>query len=229
MTFKNLDEAEVLSYQFDTPTPYKVIGIVKDFNFMSLKENVRPMAIMLGREPNFEMAVRLSPGNTQEQIALLESIFKKYSPGSPFEYTFIDQNFDALFRAEQRMSQIILIFTILAIGIACLGLYGLAAYTAEQRAKEISIRKVMGATVSQVMVLMSRDFTILVVIAFLIATPLAWYGADSWLQGFANRIDVEISVVIISGLISTAIALFTISFQSVRAARENPVKAMRSE
>jgi putative ABC transport system permease protein len=229
MAFKNLDEAVVLTYQGEKPAPLKVIGVIKDFNFSSLKENVRPMGILLGAEPNLEMAIRLAPGDTQHQIAKLESIWKKYSPGAPFEYSFLDQNFDALFRAEQRMSQIILVFTVLAIGIACLGLFGLAAYTAEQRAKEISIRKVMGASMRQVVVLMSKDFTLLLIIAFAIAAPLAYYFTDSWLEGFANRINIDISVAIISGIVSLFIALFTISFQSLRAARENPIKAMRSE
>lgn len=229
MAYDNLDEAVVLSYQGETPTPMKVIGVLKDFNFQTLRDNVKPMAIMLGREPNLEMAIRLSAGNTQDQIRTLEQIWKKYAPDAAFEYSFLDQNFDALFRAEQRMSQIILIFTILAIFIACLGLFGLAAYTAEQRAKEISIRKVMGASVSQVMVLLSKDFTILVMVAFLISTPIAWYFADSWLSGFANRIYIDFSFVVISGLLSLLIALVTTSFQSVKAARENPVNAMRLE
>lgn len=229
MGFKNLDEAVVLTYQSETPTPLKVIGVVRDFNYQSLRENVTPMAMLLGPEPNFEMAVRLSAENIREQIAVLESLWKKYAPGAPFEYSFVDQNFDALFRAEQRMSQIILVFTILAIGIACLGLFGLAAYTAEQRAKEMSIRKVMGASASHVMLLMSRDFAALVVIAFLIATPLAWYFTETWLQGFANRISIDYSVVVLSGVASLIIALLTISYQSVRAATESPVKAMRSE
>ncbi|HET9486142.1 MAG TPA: FtsX-like permease family protein, partial [Chryseosolibacter sp.] len=130
---------------------------------------------------------------------------------------------------EQRMSQIILIFTILAITIACLGLFGLATFTAEQRAKEISIRKVMGASVSQVMVLMTKDFTILVMLAFVIATPLAWYFAESWLAGFANRIHIDYTFVILSGLASLLIALLTVSYQSIKAAKENPVNAMRIE
>jgi putative ABC transport system permease protein len=206
-----------------------VVGVLKDFNYHSLRDNVKAMGILLGAEPNFEMAIRLAAGNIHEQIKELERIWKKYAPDAAFEYSFVDQNFDALFRAEQRMSQIILVFTVLAIGIACLGLFGLAAYTAEQRAKEISIRKVMGASVSQVMVLLSKDFTLLIMIAFVIASPLAWYFAEQWLSGFANRIPIDISFVIISGLISLIIALATISYQSINAARENPVNAMRSE
>jgi putative ABC transport system permease protein len=127
------------------------------------------------------------------------------------------------------MSQIILIFTILAISIACLGLFGLAAYTAEQRSKEISIRKVMGASMSQVMVLLSKDFTILVMVAFVIATPFAWLFAEQWLSGFANRIDIDFTFVMISGFISLTIALITVSYQSISAAKQNPVDAMRLE
>lgn len=229
MEFKNLDEAVVMSYSGDSPHPLKVIGIIKDFNYESLKSNIRPMAIQLGGEPNFEMAVRLSAGNIGEQIQLLESIWKKYAPDAPFEYSFVDQNFDALFRAEQRLGSIILVFTVLAITIACLGLFGLAAYTAEQRAKEISIRKVMGATVSQLMILLSKDFAKLVLLSFAIGTPLAWYGASLWLQGFANRIDLEIWMAIVAGSLSLFVALIIIGAHSVRAARENPVKAMKSE
>ena len=229
MGFTNLEEAVVLSYQTEPPSPLKVIGILQDFNYQSLRDYVKPMAIRLGNEPNLEMAIRLSAGNTQEQIATLENIWKKYAADAAFEYSFVDENFDALFRAEQRMSEIILIFTLLAISIACLGLFGLAAYTAEQRAKEISIRKVMGASVSQVMVLMTKDFTILVMVAFVIATPLAWYFSEVWLSEFANRISIDHTFVIVSGFISLLIALMTIAYQSVKAARENPVNAMRLE
>jgi putative ABC transport system permease protein len=229
MAFKNLEEAEVLSYNTEKPTPLKVIGVIKDFNYESLKNNIKPMGIFLGQEPNFEMAIRLSQGNTPAQIQVLESIWKKYAADAPFEYSFLDQNFDALFRAEQRLGSIILIFTGLAIGIACLGLFGLAAYTAEQRAKEISIRKVMGASVPQLLILIFKDFAILIVVSIIIATPLAWYLADGWLQAFANRIQIESWMVAVAGAASLLIAMLTISVQSIKAARENPVKAMRSE
>ena len=229
MAFTNLEEAVVLSYRSEPPAPLKVLGVLKDFNYQSLKDDVKPMAILLGPEPNLEMGIRLSKGNTAEQLKLLENIWKKYAPDAPFEYSFLDQNFDALFRTEQRMGRIILVFTVLAISIACLGLFGLAAYTAEQRAKEISIRKVMGASVTQMVALIAKDFTILVMVALAIATPLAWYLAEGWLAGFANRIRIEYTYAVISGLISMLIAMVTISYQSLKAARENPVKAMRLE
>jgi putative ABC transport system permease protein len=229
MGFSTLDEAEIISYDNNKLNTLKVIGVMKDFNFRGLRDNVAPMGIFLGREPNFEMAVRLAPGNTQEQIATLASIFKKHAPAAPFEYSFLDQNFDLQFRAEQRMSTIILIFTILAIGIACLGLFGLAAYVAEQRAKEMSIRKVMGASASQVLLLLSKDFMILVIGAFILAIPMGLYLISTWLENFPYRISVDISAVLISGFAAVFVAMFTISFQSIKAARENPVRAMRNE
>jgi putative ABC transport system permease protein len=229
MEFRSLEEAEIVTYGLDVPTKLKVIGVLKDFNYQSLRDKIRPMGMLLGTEPNNEIAIRLSDGDAKEQIHTLERIWKKYAPDAPFEFSFVDQNFDALFRAEQRMGQIILIFTILAITIACLGLFGLSAYMAEQRAKEISIRKVFGASASQVMVLMSKDFTLLVMIAFVIATPVAWYFAESWLDGFSNRIIIDFTFVFIAGVASLLIALLTICYQSVKAARENPVNAMRLE
>ena len=229
MNFASLEEAELIFYNNEILRNLKVIGVMKDFNFRGLRENVAPMVMFLGSEPNFEMAIRLAPGNTQDQIATLESIYKKYAPGAPFEYSFLDQNFDLLFRAEQRMSTIIFIFTILAIGIACLGLFGLAAFVAEQRAKEMSIRKVMGASVSQVLILLSKDFMILVISAFVLATPLGLYLINSWLENFAYRISIDASAIVISGAAALVVAMATISFQSIKAARENPVRAMRNE
>jgi putative ABC transport system permease protein len=226
--FDTYENQTLLSYNSDKPTPMNVIGVLKDFNFESLRSTVKPLVMVLGGEPNSEMAIRLSPGKTQEQLQLLESIWKKYSTNA-FQYSFLDQNFDALFRAEQRMSRIILIFTILTISIACLGLFGLATYVGEQRAKEISIRKVMGASVPQVMGLLFKDFTILIVVAFCIAAPLGWYLMHEWLQGFAFHVGIEPWIIALAGLASLLIATLTISFQSITAARENPVKALKSE
>ncbi len=224
-------EGKSLVGYFNSPegTTVHVIGIMKDFNFESLKNTVKPMAILLGPSPNYEMAIRVTPGNTQEKIKIIESLWKKYAPQAPFEYSFLDENFDAQFRAEQRMGNIILIFTCLAVLIACLGLYGLASFTAEQRSKEISIRKVMGATVGQLMVLLSKDFTKLVVISFLIAIPFTWYAMNQWLQGFAYRIGFDAFAVLIAGVLSVTIAIFTISFQALKAAMGNPVNSLRSE
>ena len=188
------------------------------------------MAIVLAPQPYYEMAIRLTPGNEQEKIKLIESIWKKFAPTAPFEYSFLDQNFDAKFRAEQRLGQLFLVFTSLAIIIACLGLLGLATFIAEQRAREISIRKVMGASVSQVAVMMSKDFAKLVVIAFVLAIPVTWYGIENWfLNKFAYRIDFDLPAVFISGMAAFIIAVDTISFQAIKAAVSNPVNALKNE
>lgn len=226
--FDTYENQTLLSYTGDKPKPMNVIGVLKDFNFESLRNTVKPLVMVLGGEPNGEMAIRLAPGKTQEQIQLLESIWKKYSTNA-FQYSFLDQNFDALFRAEQRMSRIILIFTILTISIACMGLFGLATYVGEQRAKEISIRKVMGASVLQVMGLLFKDFTLLIVVAFIIAAPLGWYLMQAWLQGFAFHMGIEPWIIAFAGFASLLIATLTISFQSISAATENPVKALKNE
>jgi putative ABC transport system permease protein len=226
MGFDKLENQSVINYNGDKPWPMNVIGIIRDFNFESLRNGVKPMAIILGREPNGEMAIRLSAGNTQEQITLLESIWRKHT-SSIFEYTFLDQNFDSLFRSEQRMSRIILIFTILTIFIACLGLFGLATFVGEQRAKEIGIRKVMGATMLQVSLLLFKDFTMLILIAFFIAAPLGYFLMTAWLEGFAFHVGIDPWIITISGLVSFFIAMFTISFQSIKAAGESPIRALR--
>ncbi|HEY3403691.1 MAG TPA: ABC transporter permease [Ohtaekwangia sp.] len=207
----------------------KVIGVVKDFNFETLKSTIRPMVLHLNAPPNWDIVVRLAEGNPAEKIEKLETIWKKFAPNSPFEYSFIDQNFDAKFRAEQRLSRVILVFTTLAIFIACLGLLGLATFTAEQRSKEIGIRKILGANISQVVVLLSKDFVKLILIAMVIATPITWYGMNQWLEGFAYRINFDFSLVFLAGGIALAIALLTVSFQSVKAALENPVKSLKSD
>lgn len=207
----------------------KVIGVVRDFNFETLKSTIRPMVMLLHTGANWDIAVRLSEGNTIEKIQKLGEIWKKFAPNSPYEYSFIDQNFDLKFRTEERLSHVILVFTTLAIFIACLGLLGLATFTAEQRAKEIGIRKVFGATVTQVMVLLSRDFVRLILISLVIAIPITWYGINKWLEGFAYRVAFSIPLVIVAGAVAVIVALLTVSWQSMKAALENPVEALKGE
>ncbi len=207
----------------------EVIGIMKDFNYESLHTHIRPMVMFLGRQPNWEMGIRLTPGNPAEKISVIEKIWKKYAPDAPFEYTFIDENYSAKFQAEQRMGKIFVVFTSLAIIIACLGLFGLATFMAEQRAKEISIRKVMGASVSQVVVLLTSDFTQLVVIAFILSIPVTWYAMNQWLEEFAYRISYDMAAVITAGGLAMIIAVLTISYQSVRAGLGNPVNSLKNE
>jgi len=208
----------------------EVIGVIKNFNYESLKSNIRPMIIMLGPEPNFEAGIRFASDDIQRNIKLVEEVWKKYAPQAPLEYSFLDSNFAAKYKAEERMGQVFIIFTGLAIIIACLGLLGLATYSAEQRAKEISIRKVMGATVSQVVFLLSKDFAKLIIVAFVLAIPLTWYLLERyWLEGFAYRIHFNPWIIATAGLSHLVVALFTISIQAFRAAMGNPVDSLRGE
>lgn len=209
----------------------RVIGVIEDFNFESLRENVRPLVVMNGAGNNFyEMAIRISPGQITEKISQLEALWKKHSGGAPFEYSFLDEDFNLLFQKEQKMSQIILIFTILAIGIACLGLFGLAAYTTEQRSKEISIRKALGASMANLVTILSKDFTLLVVIAFVIAGPLSYFLLEKyWLQNFAYRTEIDLVLVFLAGLFAIVIAWLTVSYQSFKTAASNPVDYLKNE
>jgi putative ABC transport system permease protein len=208
----------------------EVIGVLKNFNFESLKNTIRPMVVFLGPEPNFEMAVRLTGGDVREQVASIGQVWKKYAPDAPFEYSFLDDNFNATYRAEERMGLVFTIFTGLAIAIACLGLFGLATFAAEQRAKEISIRKVMGASVAQLVVLMTKDFTQLILIALVLAIPVTWYALEKWwLATFAFRTSYSFALAGGAGLLALAMALFTISFQSIKVAIANPALRLRSE
>jgi putative ABC transport system permease protein len=207
-----------------------LIGVIKDFNYESLRSEVRPLIIILGPEPNNELAIRLAAGDVQESLQLLESIWKKHSNGAAFEYSFIDANYNSLFQSEQKMGNIILVFTVLAISIACLGLFGLAAYTTEQRSKEISIRKAMGATVGHLVTILSKDFTILVMLAFVIAGPLTYFLMSKyWLSNFAYRIEIDLLLIMFAGLISVVIAWLTVSYQSFKTAASNPVDYLRNE
>jgi putative ABC transport system permease protein len=168
-------------------------------------------------------------GNPKDVVEKVEGLWKEHASGEPFEFVFLDENFDELFRAERRMGNIFSIFSGLAIFIASLGLFALAAFTAEQRTKEIGIRKAMGASVLGLTILLSKDFTKLVVIAFLPAAILGWYISDQWLEGFAYRINVNPWVLAVSGLAAILIAWLTVSYQSIRTANTNPVESLRYE
>ncbi len=217
-------------FSTETGLELEAIGIVKNFNFESLKNNIRPMIIILGEEPNAEMGIRLAGGNAIESVKLVEALWKKYAPDSPFEYSFVDENFNAKFSAEQRMGEVFIIFTGLAIIIASLGLFGLATFSTEQRAKEISIRKIMGANVSQLVILLTKDFAKLILIAFILAIPITWYAIEKWwLQDFAYRINFNVGAAILAGALALSIALLTIAVQAFQAAFSNPVNSLRNE
>ncbi|HTI61825.1 ABC transporter permease [Mucilaginibacter sp.] len=208
--------------------PYHIVGIVKDFNFKSLRENVTPM-ILFNSEDRGALNIRIKSSDIKALQEQIKNKWTAFSPNHAFNFSFMDQDFDKMYRAEQRQGQIAVSFTSLAIVIACLGLFGLAAYAAEQRTKEIGIRKVLGANVSNIVSMLSKDFIALVLIAILVAVPIAWYFMHQWLQGFAYHQNVQWWIIAVAGSGAILIAFVTISFQSIKAALTNPVKSLRSE
>ncbi|GGA98087.1 ABC transporter permease [Puia dinghuensis] len=210
------------------PMPMHVIGVVKDFNFNSMHEKVGPLVMQLGDNRGM-MAVRLLPGTASSLPQRIEDRWRSIAHGVPFSYTFMDNDFDHLYHAEQQTGQVFITFALFAILIACLGLLGLVTYAAEQRMKEIGIRKVLGARVGTIVGLLSKDFARLVFIASLIAFPLSWWAMNQWLQSFAYRIGISWWIFVAAGMAALLIALVTVSFQTIRAAVANPVRALRSE
>jgi putative ABC transport system permease protein len=207
-----------------------IIGIARDFNFNSLHYKIETMFLFNQKDWGFsELSVRINGQRAAEAIPFIQSVWRKNFPDHPFEYQFLDEHFEDLYRADAQVSRIIGILAGLAIIISCLGLFGLASYSAEKRIKEVGIRKVMGATVQNIVTLLSRDFLKLVLIANLIAWPLAWWAIHVWLQGYAYRIPVSWWVFLLAGFAAVGIALVTVSFQAFRAAVANPVKSLRSE
>lgn len=211
-----------------TMKQYHIIGVMKDFNYRSLRDNITPIVFYLD-EDRGAVTARVRSTNIPALVQLIRNKYNSFSPTQEFNYTFMDEDFDAIYRAEQRIGTIAVSFTTLAIIIACLGLFGLAAYAAEQRIKEIGIRKVLGASVSTIVSMLSKDFILLVIVAIAIATPVAWYAMHSWLQGFAYRQNIQWWVLASAGAGAILIAFVTISFQSVKAALTNPIKSLKSE
>ena len=207
---------------------YTIIGIVKNFNFESMRQRIGPLCLVLG-EASWSTSFRIQPGYAETIVGALESKWQSLGSGTPFSYHFLDESFNNMYQAEQQVGRVAIAFAVIAVIIACLGLFGLATYMAEQRTKEIGVRKVLGATVNNIVMMLSRDFLVLIIIATLIAFPLAWWAMYKWLQDFEYRIGVGWWIFILSGLIAILVALFTISFQAVRAALSNPVKSLRTE
>jgi putative ABC transport system permease protein len=205
-----------------------IIGVVADFHFSSLKEKIEPMILSINDDHRV-LAIKIKPGNIQETVAKIENAWLQVAPKYPFEFTFLDEVYDNLYKEEVKQSNVFSFFALVAIFIACLGLFGLAAFTAEQRTKEISVRKVLGADISSIMILLSKDFMKLVLAAFVIASPLAWYAMSRWLEDFEYRITINPVTFIIAGILASLIALLTVSYHALRTARANPVKTLRSE
>jgi putative ABC transport system permease protein len=209
-----------------------IIGVVRDFHFESMHQPIVPMIlVLLPPSVNYynNVSVKIAGNNIPASIAHLDAVWKKYLPEVPFQSTFLDENFDALYKSEQKQGSIFTVFAFIAIFIACLGLFGLSAFSITQRIKEIGIRKVLGASTATIVGLLSKDFLKLVAVAAVIAFPVAWYVMHNWLQDFAYRINMPWWIFLLAGIIAAAVALCTISFQAIKAALSNPVKSLRTE
>ncbi len=208
----------------------KIIGVMKDFHLRSFHEAISPLII--GFESQFpygQAVVKIRAGRTKEALATLEKANKDFNPKFSFEYTFADEDFNQQYKSEQLIGRLANIFAALAIVISCLGLFGLAIFTAEQRTKEIGIRKVLGASVTNIMTMLSKDFLQLVLVAALIAFPVAWWAMHQWFQAFVYHVPISWWVFALAGLATLFIALLTVSFQAIKLALSNPVKSLRSE
>jgi putative ABC transport system permease protein len=205
-----------------------IIGVIRNFNFSSLRDLITPLALRLGKNNN-NISVRIGVSNTPAVISVIKSIWKQMASSQPFDYSFMDDQFNKQYTSEEQVGRISITFAILAIAIACLGLFGLVTYAAEQRTKEIGIRKVLGANVPNIVSMIIRDFLKLVIIASVIAFPIASWGMKKWLQNFAYRVDIAWWIFLIAALVAIIITLVTISFQAIKAAIANPVTSLRSE
>lgn len=207
---------------------YTIVGVVKDFHYQSLRDHIGALTMTIARDPG-SLLVKLKPGQFEQGIQQIKGVWQNLAVGQPFNYYFLDDAFNNSYRAEQRLGKIFVVFTILSLIIACLGLFGLAAFNAEKRIKEIGVRKVLGASVGQIVTTLSLDFMKLVFVSVLIAAPLSWYAMSKWLEGFTYRTSISIWVFGIAAGVALLISLATVSFQSIKAAVVNPVKSLRSE
>jgi len=209
--------------------PHTIIGEVKNFNFESLRQDIGPLCFFLGGKDCSLISFKVKAGSVIPLLNQVETKWKSMVPGMPFSYRFLDDSFDDMYKTEDRVGKIVFTFSVLAILIACLGLFGLATFIAEQRTKEIGIRKVLGASVQNIVTLMSRDFVRLVIISFVLAAPIGWYFMHQWLQDFVYRVSIGWWVFAAAGSLALVIALVTVSFKAIGAALTNPVVSLRSE
>ena len=216
----------------DTTDPVKrgqVIGVVKDFHYKSLHEKVIASVIQLYPAVHFKVAAKVRTADVANTIAYINSVWKKFSPGYPLDYKFMDETFGAMYKAEEKLASLIWIFTIMAIVVGCMGLFGLAAFSAEQRTKEIGIRKVLGASLVNIIGLLSKNFVVMVLVSCGLAFPLAWWAMNKWLEDYTYRIQISWWVFLLAGVAALLVALITVSFQAIKAAVANPVKSLRTE
>lgn len=233
-----INEAMAKELAWDEPVGRKIgfgqnertiIGVVKDFHFASMRFKIEPLAMFFNPNGGGNLAIKFNAGNVSETMAFVQEAWNEVYPNSPIEYRFFDEEFGRQYESDERFGRLVFSFTWLAIFIACLGLFGLSAFTAEQKTKEIGVRKVLGASISGIVVLLSRQFTKLIIVAMVLASPLAYFMMDTWLNDFAYRVDINWFWFLVSAVAALAIALLTVTFQSVKAAMINPANSLRCE
>ena len=229
MGFKNPMAAIDENIKWDGKT-YKVIGVIKNMVVQSPYEPSRASLFHLGQDEGNVVIIKLSPDRpASESLSKIEAVFRKYNPAQPFEYKFVDEDYAKKFGDEERVGKLATFFAILAIFISCLGLFGLASFVAEQRTKEIGVRKVLGATVTNIWSLLSKDFVVLVLVSFCIASPIAYFFMSSWTQKYTYRTDISWWIFAVTGIGALIVTLLTVSFQAIKAAIMNPVKSLKTE
>ena len=207
-----------------------IIAVLKDYHTQSLHEPIKPVVIDVKEGEYFGVIlIRSDPGKTRQALTSLARVYKNLNPNYPFAYQFVDQEYKKLYSSELIITQLSIVFAVVAIIVSCLGLLGLVMFSAEQRVKEFGVRKVLGASLPQLTTLFASDFLMLIGIAFLIAAPLGWYAMVKWLQGFAYRIELSWWIFALAGIISALIAIATLSYEAVKTAMANPVKSLRAE
>jgi putative ABC transport system permease protein len=209
--------------------PGPIVGVVKDFHYHSLHETIEPLYMFMSKSWFSQLNIKIDPSRTEATLLSLQKLWTEVEPQYPIRYSFLDERFQAFYESENKTSKLLSWFTIIAIIISCLGLYSLSTLIAKQRIKEVGIRKVLGASVTGIVALLSKDFLKPVVIALLIASPIAWYFMHLWLKDFEYRINISLWIFIIAGAVSISIALLTVSFQAIKAAISNPIKSLRTE
>jgi putative ABC transport system permease protein len=224
--WSDCDEKYLYDYNYEQD--FKVVGIIKDFHMKSLRDKTLPLVIKCTNTSRF-LSVSVRSDNLPEIIKSIKSNWENFNKEVPFEYFFLDQSFNAQYKSEDRLAKVIGVFTVFAILIACIGLLGLVSYAASQKQKEIGIRKVNGAKISEVLTMLNKDFVKWVVIAFVVAVPVSYYTMNKWLEGFAYRTTLSWWIFALAGALALGIALLTVSWQSWRAATRNPVEALRYE
>jgi putative ABC transport system permease protein len=231
---KNISDSRLLNKYWSIPQMgagdgYKIVGVVKDFSYEHLSKKTQPLIILNSYYPHTNFLIRFEDGATQSGIQLVQKLFNEVNPGEPFEYTFLADDIEAMYQKEKRLSEIYILFTIIAYSISSLGLFAISLYDTRRRTKEIGIRKVNGAKISEILAMLNKDFAKWVIIAFIIAAPVAYFAMHQWLENFAYKTSLSWWIFALAGLLALGIALLTVSWQSWKAAIRNPVEALRYE